>query len=134
MVYIWPFGRKTPKKEDKSPRAEGHRAGPHKVEYKHAFLNRKSDLFECKHCKNKTRTYGAASAHYHYHHSPGHAEKLARKKKYNREYHPRKHAQERQESAVWARYMNGSATEEEKALIDAKIKIEAVKWLGTFFK
>ena len=126
---MWPFNRK------KTPKSPGQpRIPAHKIEHTHGYFNTKSGQYECKHCKNKTPTPGALNAHYFYHHSPDAAERFQKKKEYNRSYRKNRRATDAQHSALWNKYLNNTATPEERKLIDAKLRLEAVKWIGEFFK
>ncbi len=132
MFNFWPFTRKTASKKEKAQRARKRPA--YMVPQKHGFYNTKSGRYACGECDATPPTPGALRAHYHYHHSPGHAEKFARKKRYNSTYKRKRAAVDAQKTALLSKYLDGTATEEERRLMDAKIRIEALKWFGDLFK
>jgi len=126
---MWPFNREKKPKASKEPRVSAH-----KIELTNGFYNAKSGIYECKSCKNKTETPGALNAHYFYHHSPHAAESFQKKKEYNRSYRINKRATEAKHASLWNKYLDNTATPEERATIDTKIRLEAIKWIGEFFK
>jgi len=111
---MWPFNREKKPEAPKQPRVSAH-----KIELTNGFYNTKSGNYECKHCKNKT---------------PGHEQRFQKKREYNRSYRKDKRVREVRDSTLFNKYLSNTATEEERAHIDAKLKIEALKWLGGLFK
>jgi len=126
---VWPFNRKKAPKAPARPRVSAH-----KIELTNGFYNTKSGNYECKHCTNKTSTPGALNAHYFYHHSAGHAERFQKKREYNRTYRKEKRVREIKDTTLFNKYLSNTATPEERAHIDAKLKVEALKWLGGLFR
>lgn len=139
VFNFWPFTRKATPEKAKPERARkrperGRKRPAYYVPQGHGFYNTKSGRYACGECDATPPTPGALRAHWHYYHSPGHAEKLAKKQRYNSTYKSRKAASDAERNALLTKYMDGTASEEERALFDARLRIEALKWLGEIFK